>query len=468
MPPPHLPTLILDALLRPARFAAFVAGGPGAGRWAGLAAVEVLGVTAGLIAALGLFIPIGPVGLIAGPGLTLALTLLAALPPFFSLPVDYPTGSRLTFSFARTLISFAPSATMGLTLIFSSAFPDLQHSPLVILLVTLLLGIWLGGTLTVALLVSPQRSTPPTLRWVGVIGSFLVSTLIWYSEPLHQTEAILFTPLLIGLGLGLLRPLSYLWEAPLSIGLALAVRLGVPAHRLLALHPVSLDELCLIPMPGLSALLTYICTTDITIGGSWLVQVAAHTGQAGAARRALDRLMRSGQAHPVLFWLSTDAEGAAWLLRLCATVPHPHPLIVTYAALAAVSDPAAWPSAIGRHRKAITDAASRPGGSAMQALLETGAQVLLADRWSTAMLALRAASIPQGVAPDPLWHALETVRTWSDSRLPALIHDRAHALAALWETTDTLDGWPAALLNAVAEHLVFLLIVEQRRGVWLV
>ncbi|MEI7768351.1 MAG: hypothetical protein WCI67_00100 [Chloroflexales bacterium] len=468
MPRPHLLTLILDALLRPSRLLAFVAGGPGAGQWAALAAAEVLGVTAGLIAGLGLFIPIGTIGLIAGTGLTLALAMLTALPPFFSLSVDHPAGDRLIFSFTRTLIALVPLATLGLTLIFSSEFPTLQRSPLVMLLATMVIGVWLGGTLTVALLVSPQRSALPVLRWVGVIGSFLICALIWWSEPLRQTEAALFAPLLIGLGLGLLRPLSYLWEVPLSIGLALAARLGAPAHQLRSLHPVSLDEMGLMPLPGLPALLVRACAVDITTGGPWLVDVAAHPSQGSAARRALDRLIRSGQAHPVLFWLSTDAEGAVWLERLCATVPRPHPLIAAYAALAAVEEPAAWPSAIGMHREAIIAATSCPGGGAVQALLEAGAQVLVSERWPAAMAALRAAPMPLVVAPDPLWSALETVRGWSDNQLPSLLYDRAHALAALWEMADTLDGWPAALLNAMAEHLVYLLIVEHRRGAWLV
>lgn len=93
----------------------------------------------------------------------------------------------------------------------------------------------------------------------------------------------MLAPLLIGLGLGLLRPLSYFWATPWSLGLALVSRFGVPAQRLLAIHPVSRDELGLIPLPRLTALLVHACRADLVTGGPWLVWVAQHPSQGGAA-----------------------------------------------------------------------------------------------------------------------------------------------------------------------------------------
>ena len=468
MKPPHLPTLILDTLLRPSRLVAFLASGPGATRWAFLAAAEVLGVTAGLLIVLSLFIPFGPVALILGPGLALVLAMIGMLPPLFSLPFEQPTRVRLTFGLTRTLIVTAPPTTLGLVITFSTAFPSLQRDPLVALAFLVASGVWFGGALTVALLVSSQRHQTPMLRWVGVVGALLIGALIWWSEPLRQSEAIFIPFVCLGFALGLLRPLSYLWEAPLSLGLALSARLGAPAHRLLDAHPVNLDELCLIPLPGLTTLLARACAADITTGGPWLVQVAQHPSQGGAARRALGRLLRGDHAHIVLFWLSTHEDGATWLQQLCTTTARPHPLIAAYAALAAVGEPAAWPSVIRTHYTAIHAAASQPGGVAVQALLDAGAHVLTADRWPMAMAALSNTPSSAEFPADPFWHALATMRDWSDRQVPALLPDRAQALAALWDSLNPLDGWPAALLDAMAEHLVYLLLVEHRRGAWLV
>ncbi len=468
MKPPHLPILILDALLRPSRLVAFIARGPGAARWAFLAVAEVLGVTAGLLVALSLFIPFGPVALIIGPALALALAMIGMLPPLFSLPFEQPRRVRLTFGIVRSRIVTAPPTTMGLVITFSPAFPSLQRDPLVGLAFLVASGVWFGGALTVALLVSSRRRQPSTLRWIGVAGALLVGTLIWGSEPLRQSEAVFVSFVCLGFALGLLRLLSYLWEAPLSLGLALSARLGAPAHRLLDAHPVSLDELCLVPLPGLTTLMARACAADITTGGPWLIQVAQHPSQGGAARRALRQLLRGDHAHMVLFWLSTHEDGKTWLQQLCATTARPHPLIATYAALAAVGEPAAWPSVITAHHTAIHAAASQPGGMAVQALLDAGVHVLAADRWPTAMAALSNTPSAPELPADPFWHALGTIRDWSDLQLPTLLPDRAQALATLWDSLDTLDGWPAALLDAMAEHLVYLLLVEHRRGAWLV
>jgi hypothetical protein len=103
-----------------------------------------------------------------------------------------------------------------------------------------------------------------------------------------------------------------------------------------------------------------------------------------------------------------------------------------------------------------------------QALTEAGVQILAASRWPAAMEALRHVPRPVGVAPDPLWEALGALQAWSDRQQPMLLQDRAQALSALWDSLDAIEGWPARLLDAMTEHLVYLLIVEHRRGSWLV
>lgn len=467
--PPRSPfTLLLAILLRPSALAAWVADEPRVARWAAVLVIEVVVVTAGLLALLGMTLPLGATALIAGPGLALPLVMLGALPVFFGLSLDYSIGPRLIISFLRSLVAVGAPAAVGLTLVFSSAFPELQRDPATALLALVVMGMWAGGALTVALLVSHRRSEAPPLRWVGLAGAFLIAGLIWWSAPLRGTGAALLAPALIGLALGLLRPFSYLWEAPWNIALALAARLGLPARGLLALHPVSLDELCLLPLPGLSGLLVRACAEDVSSGAPWLITVAAHPSQGRAARAALERLARGPRAHPALFWISADEDGAAWLRQLATDVPRPHPLISAYAALAAVENPAAWPAAIAAHRPALAAAAGQPGGAAVQALTESGVQLLAASRWPAAMDALRRVPRPVGVTPDPLWEALGAIQAWSGRQQPMLLQDRAQALSAVWESVGTFEGWPARLLDAMAEHLVYLLIIEHRRGSWLV
>lgn len=333
----------------------------------------------------------------------------------------------------------------------------------------LAMGLWSAGTLTVALLLSTSRTETTGLRWFAAAAALPLAGLLWWSPPLRQSDALLLVPVLLGFALGLPRPFSYLWQMPLSLTLALVARLGLlPATRLLKVHPVNLDELVLLPLPGLTGLLVRACQQDVPNGTAWLLHVAAHPSQGWLARQALARLAAGPVAHQVLFWLSTEPEGVRWLQRLAANVARPHPLIAAYAAFGAVEAPAAWPYVIAAHRPALCAARDQPGGVALLALVDTGAQTLAAERWSAALVALQdRVSSPQAL-PEPLEYALTTMQTWSDQRIPTLIDDRATALAVLWDDVAELDGWPAQLLDAMAEQLVYLLLVEYRRGAWLV
>lgn len=250
--------------------------------------------------------------------------------------------------------------------------------------------------------------------------------------------------------------------------LALVSRMGVPAARLLQMHPVHRDELVLLPLPGLTGLLVRACQQETSDGAQWLIQVAAHPSQHWAARRALTHLAAGPEAHRLLFWLSTEPQGMRWLQQLVDDVAHPHPLIAAYAALCAVEAPALWPQVVATHRPALYAARTQPGGTAILALVEAGANTLAAERWSAALVALREQAEPPASLPAALEQALRTMHVWADQRLPTLIDDRAMALATLWDDIVTLDGWPGTLLDAVAEHLVYLLLIEQRRGAWLV
>jgi hypothetical protein len=468
---PNLFAIIYDALLRPTQFLAFLDGGRRNMRWAALATSEMLAVTLGFIAlVLGQLIRLGPPGLIAGLGYApLMALMIAGICIIVGSDSSFSPLVNAAFWAMRCLIAITPPLAIFLAVAFSNTFSQLQRSPSAILLLLFLVGAWLGGALTVMLIRRRRQTESAVVRWVIAGGSLTVGGALWLSPALRTTEALLFIPWCAGLAAGVLRPLSYLWEAPLSVGLLLAAKLGFPTGRLLPLHPAMYDELCLLPLPGLSRLLARACTRDLDEGGDWMLRVAYHPGQGYAVRRAIEHIVRGGHlTHPLLFYLSTTEEGVGLLRDMVERAQIPHPLIAAYASLASITAPEAWADAIAGHREAIVHAIDLPGAPALLALLDAGAGTLRADRWPAAIDGLRATSPPRGVEEDAIWVALEIVQTWASDRLPALVTERAAALRSLWVELEDLEGWPAALIAAMSEHLLFLLSVEQRRGAWLV
>jgi hypothetical protein len=165
--------------------------------------------------------------------------------------------------------------------------------------------------------------------------------------------------------------------------------------------------------------------------------------------------------------LSTSDDGATFLREMAEQSGSPHPLVSAYAAFADTTTPEAWPVVLLQQQATVARAAAIPGGAAMRALVETGLTTLRADRWSVAIIGLRAVPAPGNVEDDPVWVALDILQAWANNRLPTLATDRFAALHALWTELQDIEGWPAALIAAMSEHLLFLLGVEQQRGAWL-
>ncbi|PDV97044.1 hypothetical protein [Candidatus Chloroploca asiatica] len=461
---PNLFALLRDLLLRPLSLVRAMSEGRVRLRWVWLVGGYVVGATVGLLALLGVWMPVGWRAFVIGISLTLVLVWIGAASFLFGPGANLSLRALMTFSFVRSTVALAPMMLVGFTLLFSPALLFLQQDWRVIIGFVLLLGVWGGGIATVMLVLAERRDEPPLLRWVAIAGAWLIAGLLWVFRPVDPLNSILWMWALVGFGLGLLRPLSYLWQAALSVALVLLAWFWVPARRLLPWHPVFVDELALMPLPGLGWLLRRACRDEMDCAGPWLLRVAQHPAQKQVAQRALDGLIREGNGHIVLFWLSTDPQGIAWLQELSEATRSCHRLVALYAHLAAVTDLAAWPAVIYAHQDVLTAMAPSHGGVAVQALLEAGTSTLAADRWSTAMAALGRATAPEGVETDPLWEALTTLRVWTDHQVPVLLTDRAQALVALWETLDQLDGWPVTLLEAMAEHLLYLLSIEYQRG----
>jgi hypothetical protein len=129
--PPNLFTLVYDALLRPARFAAFLAGGRPALLWAALAVAEVLLAVAGLILlVLRQLLPLGT------PALTYSLVIapllalmIAGLCIIVSGNLRLPPSINAAFWITRCQIAITPVLALFLTLVYSPALPQLQRAP---------------------------------------------------------------------------------------------------------------------------------------------------------------------------------------------------------------------------------------------------------------------------------------------------------------------------------------------------
>lgn len=463
-------TITFDALFRPTQLMAYIESGWRQKVLAVVAVLEVLGATfAGIAFGLGQLFPIGTRALLIGGMVGPLLAYLVMVFLGMAAGSDFSTRDSFIFAFVRCQIAIAPPAMLFLTLIYSTTFGWLEHDARAALVLLLLLGAWSAGSVSVALNFPSRRTQAAAVRWVITVGALLAGCALGFSPAFRGNDSVLLAPWAIGFGVALLRPLSYSGEVLLSLGLTLGVLRGVAPQRVLPFHPMFYDELLLLPLPGLRFLLVRACRADMAVGGAWLLRVAEHPSQGGAALRAIAQILRANDhTHPLLFWLSTSAAGIALLERFVNTHSRPQPLITAYIAFAHVTDLAAWPSVIAQHRQALTKSVDLPGGRAIEALLATAAGIMRAERWEAARTTLQNLPVATGVESDPLWEALATIRSWADQQQLALMPERTTALRMLRETLESLDGWPAALLAALSDHLAFLLTVEQRRGAWLV
>jgi hypothetical protein len=344
------------------------------------------------------------------------------------------------------------------------AFGYVDTPPWLLIATLLLIGIWMGDALAVRFVrITLHTAIAPT-RWILAGGTIVMIALMAWSPVFPFANWVwVFLPML-GFALGLIRPLSWLWELPLGLALLLGSRFGLSVDRLRALHPVTLDELCLLPLPGLRALLVYACEREQSTGASWLLDVAAHPGQHGAALGAVRAIIRRGTvAHPLLLWLSTHPTGQDWLHTLQATTGRLPPLLRGYSALMSVDDAGVWPTVIAQHRHAFVQAQHAPDGHTMLLLLDTVHDVLQAPRWSVAVDALQRLPDNADQPTDELQQALWLLRLLAcEDELPPTEQATLQDAVQRWDVI----GWPGAMLDTVLEHLSFLLAIEQQREIF--
>lgn len=469
MPPPDPFSLAFSALLRPAHFAKLLRTGRRVQAWALLAAllwVSVLLIFLWAIVRPWLSLDSGRTlqGMLLAQVLTLSLIAIVSM-----LAGGENALVNAVFWMVRSQLAVTPGLTVLLVLGLSLEALGPQATVLLVALIALVGGLLVGGMLVVALVRRPPANEALPVRWL-VAGAALVLALeLGWPGMAAPLERVLLALFAVGIGASMVRPLSWLWQAPLSGGLAVAGRLGVRASTLRLFHPVTFDELGLLPLPGLRTTLAHACTTELEVGGGWLLEVARHPGWRATASAALRTILQDGRhSHPVLFWLSTSDEGAALLRATVQQRPSPNPLLAAYAAFASVEEPGAWVEVIGQQRATIATSAALPGGGAVLALLDAATSVLRADRWPAAMSQLRTLRVPSQGPEDPIWDALAAVHSWAADPQASFTCEQQQRIDDLLAELGNLNGWPIALIAAITEHMRYLIRIEQQRGALLV
>ncbi len=457
---PHLFKIIAATLLRPRRFADYLAGGRRNLVWTALAALTTLvGALGLLVLGIGSLLSLRPTEMIAS--LCFAITIPIAIAGICTMiSADRRLGPLRNGAFwmLRNLLAMTPPLTLVLALVLNDARaqPPLLHAPHIS--IGCMLGVLVGGVVTVILARHKCRDEANAARWLITGGALVIGGALWQSYTLHPA-CVALSPAFIGFAVGVLRPLSYLWAALLSVTLVVAVRTGVCVRSIRQWHPVSYDDLSLPPLPGLRGLLVRACAVDSDAGCDWLLDVARHPGQHRAAERAI---LAAGQdrrmAHPLLLRLSTRSDGAALLRGIVERSAQPHPLVAAYAALAHVESPEAWPTEIKRRRVLLVACQDWPSATSLAILLDLSLAVLQSTRWSAARERLLAAPHCADVA-DPISRALLQLRSLATN--DAL--ERGAAITAFPSASCGLTGWPSDLLATIYEHIHFLLAVERRR-----
>lgn len=459
-------TLAIDALLRPARYAAVLSGGRAHIMRAGIAAAIWCGAGLALVAlVMGQLLPLGRGGLSAALLTAPLLTLMIAGILIAITGATLPSAIAVPFWLTRCAIAITPPLALLLGLGASTAaarVPGAEQAAVLLLLAGC--GAWIGSGIVVTLLLSGARKESASFRLVLGGGALAIGALLAASSALRSSDAPLIVPLCAGIAAAMLRPLSWAWQSALSLSLLVASRLGLPASQAAGWSPTQFDELSVLPLPGLADLLARACAEDSDEGTEQLIAAAGHAGQGDATVRALNLLIRRGQhAHPVLFRLSTHPRGPDVLTQMADRSTQVNALVAAYAALATVDDQGAWGATLRQRGELLATYQSLPGGQALWSLVLAGRAVLSSEQIDAAEAALASVPTPRDVAPDQLWYAVEHLITWARSRAAGEGDAPDGWRPSVEQALEETDGWPARLLAAVAEHLDYLEQLESPR-----
>lgn len=459
-------TIIFTALLRPSAFMTFLDQGWWAIRRAALAALCIYIVVWSLLwLIISQWTPLSTRGVLVS-----ALTTPTFILIIVSFGVTTGAGSNIrirtgaAFWLLRPHIAFAVPWSVVFTLVFTrstSAESQVWWQALQLpnaLMMGVIFGLTFSSMVTIILQRHAWWRAKTSWRWTIAFVALVAALEIWWQPALIlvQDENILLLPALIGVTLGVVRVLSWLWEAGWSTVLVLARRAGVSLHTIRRLHPVSFDELSLLPLPGLALLLADAYRSNSAFGIAWLLEVEQHNGQRRAVGWAVRRIIKdTAHAHSLLFALSITSEGIALLRRLTQQPGCPS-AIRAYVMLNNVAEPGAWPTTGTAVRTLLNERSEQRIAPDVLLLLEFGSDVLSTADWDTAARA--AQQMISGESGESqlltscrhiilasLAHELHVASTHHIDIPPLL-------LTQIQQTGD----WPSRLLSAIYEHLIFL------------
>lgn len=349
------------------------------------------------------------------------------------------------FWLIRTQIAWFPTMFIVSSVIFQAM--NLDNLMLLVILL-LLVGCIIGSFFIMVYIGMPTMLSTRILLslmllWM-MLGVLPTIGTIWFSS-------VFF---LAGLWIGIVRPLSWLWQSLLSLTIAGLLRFAREPWRWWRYHPALYDELALLPLVGLSWSLRQLYHLDPYRGFKALIAVYRLSAQRPAVRRAIKRLLHDPRYSPSLFWqLGSDPQGILLLQQLNRHWRCLHPLIKPMTACTRLEEPQAWPALITTIQPMLAVYATNPAFQRLSDCLQLIATILTSTE------------------AQPAYRALHNYKVEPDSLLErALIELQSNYQLAsdqplvLPPTGALLTGWPRHALLSTIEQLNFLQILAKQQG----
>ncbi|WP_110519330.1 hypothetical protein [Herpetosiphon llansteffanensis] len=313
------------------------------------------------------------------------------------------------------------------------------NDPRLLMLFLIVIGCTLGSLFVTTHIALPTMLT--TRIWLGLM-------LLWMQLGLIPMIGTLWFSLAffgLGLWIGIVRPISWLWQSLVSIWIGCLIRFSHQPWRWWRYHPALYDELALLPLFGLSWSLRQLYQLDPDRGFKALIAVYRLSAQRPAVRRTIKQLLHDQGASASLFWqLSSDQQGILLLQQLNRRAQVLHPLIKHIAVCSQIEEPQAWPRVISNMQPVLTAYAANPALLQISASLQLIATILTSTEVAPAYTALQSYTAePQSLLERAI------IELQANDQRPAVPH-------VLPPTGALLTGWPRHALLSTIEQLNFL------------